>query len=138
MSDNHKRTISVTLALLDEAMCKFDRWARGEKVNSVLYEMRNSLSDDQRSSLADELHEIREILREIRDHLGLERKVETAEKWMQGECSILWTYLVELEERYLRSYGAVPSGLSEYLDPQVALLTQKMRRISDIVAKKQN
>ncbi|MFH0957236.1 MAG: hypothetical protein V1897_00895 [Pseudomonadota bacterium] len=135
MSENHKRAISVTLALLDEAFSEFDRWARGDEIKSVLYEVENTLSTDQRHRLSVELAEVRKTLLDIRDHLGLNRTSNSAKKMILAQCSILWTTLVELESRYLKSYGELPPGLGTYLDPRAILLIQGLRRISDIVGK---
>ncbi len=53
-----------------------------------------------------------------------------------GSCSVQWVSLSELESRHLRRYGALPSGLPEYLDPKAALLIEKLRDIANVVARR--
>jgi len=138
MSENHIRSISTTLYLLDKALCEFDYWAQGHEVRSVLYEVRNTLSEAQRQSITAEVAEMKGMLQEIRDTLNLEVTRRYVDKLFLGSCSVLWTYLVELEGRHLKRYGDVPPGLTEYLNPRVDALNGHLRRIADIVARKES
>jgi hypothetical protein len=136
MSENHIRSISTTLSLLDKALCEFEQWAQGHEIRSVLYEVRNTLSDTQRESIAVEIAEMKDILEEVRSNLNLEVTTRYVDKIFLGSCSILWTYLMELEGRHLNRYGEVPPGLAKYLDPQVDALNERLRSIGEIVARK--
>jgi hypothetical protein len=136
MSENHIRGISTTLSLLDKALCEFEQWAHGHAVRSVLYEIRNTLSADQRRLIAEEVAEMKSILREIRSTLDLEASMRRVDKMILGSCSVLWVSLAELDGRHLRRYGEVPSGLAEYLEPQADALNQHLRSIADIVGRK--
>ena len=102
---SHRRAISVTLTLFDEALCGFDRWAEGQEVRSVFFEILNPLSDEQRKRLLIELAELRKLLLEIRDFLGLDRTVDSVPKMIVGKCAVMWSPIVELEGRYLKGYG---------------------------------
>jgi len=93
-----------------------ESWAKGREVRSVLYEERNDLSEDQRREILREVEDLRGILRQIGDFLGL------------------WEGLVELEGKYLRRYGEVPPKLAEYMDSQVAALIEGLQRICSIVS----
>ncbi len=108
----------------------------GTTVRSVLYEIRNTLSEDQRRLIAEEVAEMKSILREIRSTLDLEASVRYVDKMILGSCSVLWVSLAELDGRHLRRYGEVPPGLAEYLDPQVDALNDRLRSIGEIVARK--
>ncbi len=129
---SHRRAISVTLTLFDEALCGFDRWAEGQEVQSVFFEILNPLSDEQRKRLLIELADLRKLLLEIRDFLGLDRAVNSASKMIVGECAVMWSPIVELEGRYLKGYGEVPTALEEYLNPKANQLIEGLRRISQI------
>lgn len=135
MSENHIRSISTTLSLLDKALCEFEQWTQGYEIRSVLYEIRNTLSDAQRALIAVEVAEMKNILEEVRSNLNLEVTTRYVDKIFLGSCSILWTYLMELEGRNLKRYGEVPPGLAEYLDPRVHALDEHLRSIGDIVAR---
>ena len=134
MSDNHIRGISVTLSLLDEDLWEFDQWAKGQEVRSVLYEVRNTLSEGQRQLIAEQVAKMREILRELRDTLGLEGFLHLVDKMVASSCAMQWASLLELESSRLRRYGELPPGLAEYLDPKVSILNEELGRISRIVA----
>ena len=129
---SHRRAISVTLTLFDEALCGFDRWAEGQEVRSVFFEILNPLSDEQRKRLLIELAELRKLLLEIRDFLGLDRTVDSVPKMIVGKCAVMWSPIVELEGRYLKGYGEVPNALEEYLNPRANQLIEGLRRISQI------
>ncbi len=129
---SHRRAISVTLTLFDEALCGFDRWAEGQEVRSVFFEILNPLSDEQRKRLLIELADLRKLLLEIRDFLGLDRTVDSVPKMIVGKCAVMWSPIVELEGRYLKGYGEVPNALEEYLNPRANQLIEGLRRISQI------
>lgn len=133
MSSNHLRGISTTLAHLDKVLCEFEQWAQGHQMRSVLYEVLNSLSEDQRSVIAAEVAEMKASLHDIKNTLHLDGTVRSVEKMIAGSCAVLWVSLVELEGSRLRRYGEAPQGLTEYMDPRVASLIERLRKIADIV-----
>ncbi|MGC8658549.1 MAG: hypothetical protein ACP5U1_05690 [Desulfomonilaceae bacterium] len=135
VSQTHKRAISVTLTLFDEALCGFDRWASGQEVHSVLFEILNLLSDEERKQLSFELAELRKLLVEMRDLLELDRTVSDVPSMIVGQCAVLWPSLVELEGRYLKGYGEVPKNLEAYLNPRANQLIDGLRRISQIAGR---
>jgi hypothetical protein len=75
LGDNFKRGIEATLAVLDEALCKFEEWAHEREQRSVFFSEHNSLSPAQREQILSEVAGIREMLRELRDDLGLEGRI---------------------------------------------------------------
>jgi hypothetical protein len=134
LSENHIRGISATLVLLDKALCEFDHWAHGHDVQSVLYEIRNTLSRAQRELIAGEVAVMKALLSEMQSTLDLERSVRSVDHMISGSCSVLWASLVELESCRLRRYGDIPDGLAEHLEPRVAALNASLRRIAEAVA----
>jgi len=134
LGEAHRRGISVTLGLLDQALCEMESWAKGREVRSVLYEERNDLSEDQRREILREVEDLRGILRQIIDFLGLRSTRRGAREEIWARCSGLWESLVELEGKYLRRYGEVPPKLAEYMDSQVAALIEGLQRICSIVS----
>jgi len=136
MSENHIRAISTTLSLLDEAVCEFEAWSKGHEIRSVLYEVRNELSSEQRHAISAEIAEIQTMLRKLRDELHLDGHVKSVEKMIIAACTVMWINLTELERKHLRRYGDVPPELAEYLDPKVAELNRRVQHISDIVTRR--
>jgi len=133
IGENHRRGISVTLTLLDEALCEIDQWAKGREVRSVLYQERNVLTPRQRKQLLSEVEEVRDVLQHLREDMGLEGKVQDGAARIWSLCAGQWEHLVELEGKHLRRYGSPPPQLVHYLEPKVAELIHRLSRISDLV-----
>ena len=133
LGENHRQGISVTLALLDEAVCEVEQWAKGREVRSVLYEERNALTPRQRQQLLGEVEKVRAILRPLREELGLKGKVQDGSTRIWSLCAALWEHMVELEGKHLRRYGRPSPELVHYLEPKVSELMQHLSRISDLV-----
>jgi hypothetical protein len=137
MSDNHIRAISATLSLLDEDLCEFDQWSKGQAVKSVLYEVRNTLTAEQRQVIARHVANMHALLEEIRDSLNLEGSVRVVDRMIAGSCAVHWASLADLEAKSLRRYGEVPTKLGEYLDGKIKALDKDLRVISDTVIRSQ-
>lgn len=131
MSENHIRGISTTLTLLDENLCEFEQWAKGHEIRSVLYEVRNTLSAEQRQVIAERVERLFKALKEIRDALSLNGSIHLVDKMIVSSCAIQWSSLAELEPRHLRRYGEVPPELAQYLEPRVKALNEDIRVISN-------
>ena len=67
LSENHRRGISSTLVLLDEMLCRFERWAEGEAFTGVLYREHNTLSAKHRRRILKEIAALRNLQAEPRD-----------------------------------------------------------------------
>jgi hypothetical protein len=134
ISENHRRAISAILAMLDQALCQFKRWAEGYEAHSVLYSERNTLAPRQRQEILRVVQDTQGLIERLRDDLSLQRDVLITANAIRGHCSILWESLEEIQTRYLRGYGEPPPGLAAYLDPKVAQLIGYIRKLSTIAA----
>jgi soluble P-type ATPase len=131
LGENHLRTISVTLSLLDEAAGEFLAWAGGRAGESALYAERNTLAPGARRVIAAEAAAIRGALADLRDDLGLGRRERDAARDIAARCALLWESLCELDASRLRGYGEVPPTLAAYLEPRIAALIRRLDRIGD-------
>jgi len=77
--------------------------------------------------------QIRGVLRELRDVLGLEIETEDVGRKIWGECSTFWEILMETKSRFLARYGPPPEGLAEYLDPRIDGLIASLRNLTKSV-----
>ncbi len=136
MSENHIRAISTALAILDEHLCEFESYSKGHEIHSALYEMRNHLTPAQRKRLASLVVEMKDVVRELKDVLGLDGKVREVGKLITTTCTVEWISLTEIGGKYLGRYGKPPPGLVEYLDPKLEFLIQRLRAVSRIAAGK--
>lgn len=130
-----KNSIVTNLTILDEALCEFEQWAQGREIRSVFYKEENELTPEEQEWLKSRVAEIRERLQSIKDTLKLQEKTHSAKTHMWGQCSVLWVNLVDLTSKHLKRYGALPPGLTEYLDPKVDELIELTNGISKLVRK---
>jgi hypothetical protein len=136
LSNGHKRGIETTLGLLDEELCRFEEWAQGREIHSVLYHEQNTLSSEQRDVLSSEVAMMKEILLELQNSLKLEGRVRSSDKKIQAQCATLWVNLTELTSKYLRRYGELPVELTEYLDRRIFRLIDHLNKIVKIMGAK--
>jgi len=134
LSDNHRRGISSTLGLLDEMLCRFERWARGEASKGVLYREQNSLGRKQRRAILRRIAAMRQILNELRDSLDLPVKNRQVGPAIWSQASAYWESLVELRAKSLERYGQVPEGFEGYFDCRVEQLTAHLMAIASLTA----
>ena len=111
LSEAHHSRIRITLTLLDEALAKFEDWAQGREVRSILYREVNTLDPDRRAGILADIAGIRGIMRELRDDLHLEASSQDIAKTIQGYCYILWVDVLEMTGKYLRGFGEPPPEL---------------------------
>jgi hypothetical protein len=48
LGKNHRRSISITLQLVDKALCEWDDWAHGKVRSGVMYQQPETLSSKNR------------------------------------------------------------------------------------------
>jgi hypothetical protein len=135
LGENFKRGIETTLVILDEALCEFEQWAQGQEQRSVFYSERNTLSPAQGEAILSEIARMREILRELRDDLGLEGRVQGVANNIWGTCAVLSINLTELEGKHLSRYGNPPRELVAYLDPRIKRLIASINHLFRLVEK---
>jgi hypothetical protein len=129
--ENHRRAIGATLALLDNALSRFELWGHGHEARSVLHSEENRLDARQRKMLLESIRAMRRDLKKLRDELRLERRVQDVSVAIWAEGAVLREALIELGSRYLRRYGDLPEGCARYLDREVAKLIGHLERVFD-------
>ena len=134
LSETHKRSIAVSLGLLDERLGYFEEIARGREVRSVMRHEVNRLSPSQRKKLLAEIARMRGFLQEIKETLGLDAKTVDLAREIWASSLAFWEVLVETEAKYLRRYGDIPAGLGKYLDPKIEALIEGLSALSEIAS----
>ncbi|MEW6356788.1 MAG: hypothetical protein AB1696_10700 [Planctomycetota bacterium] len=132
----HRRGVATTLTLLDEMLCKVEEWAKGREARSVLYQECNTLSPRQKSAMLSQVTETKALLRQISDDLGLRPEERSVASEIWAMASALREHVMELEGRYMRRYGDVPTQLADYLDARSAELLGGMDRLMEILSGK--
>jgi DNA-binding transcriptional regulator GbsR (MarR family) len=132
ISETHKRGIRATLLFVDEALCEIEQWARGRELRSELYEEVNTLSETQRQMLLAEVERVRNVIRHLRDSLGLEKERRSASVAVHSLSCGIWPHLEELKGKHLKRYGDISLEATEKLSESVEELIQATKRIADI------
>jgi hypothetical protein len=135
LSDNHRRSVTTMLTLLDERLCEFEEIARGREVRSLLYRECNDLSAQQRERLLQDVVKVREIMREMQEIFRLRPTVHSLSRQVRAASSSLWEGLVETQSKRLGGYGKVPGQLAEYLDPALERIIECVLSITRVFEK---
>ncbi len=130
LSDNHRRSISVSLHLLDKELCQWEQWLEGHLAPGPMYQQQNNLSGKEKTDLRDRITALREVMARLCADLGLAPNKPGTAQLIVGQATILWEMLAELNSSSLRGYGEVPPELARYLDPLGQSLTQQMHAIT--------
>jgi hypothetical protein len=132
LSENHRRSVSITLQLVDQALCEWDDWANGRLRSGVMYRQLDTLSAVQKRALQNKVAELRHLLLRLRNDLGLEAKDVATSQFIIGHASILWEMVTELNGRALQAYGEVPEELGRYLDPIGERMSREINSIAGL------
>jgi hypothetical protein len=135
LDESHKKIIEITLWMLDEMLCKFDRWVSSKEFRSVLYEEVNPLSAKQRDDIKNEIIESRALLEKLRDDLGLRKHSEPINKVISAMSAIFAADdLITIKGRKIEAYGAAPADLTDYLEVKIEELITRLHKISSIAS----
>jgi hypothetical protein len=135
LSENHRRSISVSLHLLDRQVCQWERWLNEKIAPGVMYQQQHLLSAAQKTELRIRIAKLRKLMTRLRDDLELEPDKPTTSQLIVGQATVLWEMLAELNSSSLRGYGAVSAEWAAYIDPLGEALTREMHEISRLFSR---
>jgi hypothetical protein len=135
IDERHRSPISTTLAILDEMLCVFQRWAQGHEERGVLFWESNRLTDRQRAAVRASIRVLRKDLRLLLTDLGLEVKVSDVHSAIWSQSLAFWEAIIELEPKHMRRYGELPESLAGYLDKRIGELAAHIRGLTDCLGK---
>lgn len=130
LSGNHRRSISITLQLVDKALCEWEDWASGHVRSGVMYCEKDTFSSTQKSEMRKRIAKIRQSLVRLRDDLQLLTNVVATTEPIIGQAAVLWEMLTELNGRGLQGYGKVAEDLAPYLDPIGETLCEEINAVA--------
>lgn len=130
IKDNHRRSISVSLQVLDKALCEWEQWIVGHISGGVMYQQQDTLSTTEKNELRSRVDKLRQGITQLCGDLNLPPAKPNTSQLITAQATILWEMLAELNSSSLRGYGAVSTQLSACLDPIGEDLTQQMHEIS--------
>jgi hypothetical protein len=124
------------LAILDEMLCRFEHWARGQELRGVVYRQHNQLTPGQRKALLKCIEVLRQDLRTLTHDLGLETKDEDIASAIWSQSLGFWEAITELGPKYLRRYGELPEASISYLDDRISQLAAHLRELTECLGKR--
>lgn len=129
LSENHRRSISVPLYLLDKDLCQWEEWLDKPVAPGLMYQQQDTVSAKQKAELRRCIEGLRKVMVGLRDELHLVPGTPGTAQLILGQATILWEMLAELNSSSLRGYGKVSPELAQYLDPLGESLTQQVQAI---------
>lgn len=136
LKNNHKRSISISLHLLDKQLCQWEQWISGPISQGVMYEQRDTLSAAEKKELRTRIKDLRKLIVRLRDDLNLTPESAGTARSIVGQATVLWEMLAELNSSSLQGYGTVSPQLAAYIDPIGESLTQQMHEISRLFSQR--
>lgn len=130
LGENHRRSISISLHLLDKQLCQWEEWLAGNISPGVMYQQRSLVSAREKAELQGHISELRKSMILLRDDLQLVSTKPSTAQLIVGQATVLWEMLAELNSRSLQGYGAVPTKLADYLDPIGEKLASEVHSVS--------
>jgi hypothetical protein len=134
LSENHRRSISTSLHLLDKQLCQWEQRIDSPPTRGVMYQPQDTLSSEQKRELRRRITQLRQDVLRARDDLKLQPARPTISGLINGEANVLWEMLCELNSISLRGYGEVPEEVAQYVNPLGETLTQQMYEITKILS----
>jgi hypothetical protein len=135
LHENHKRSISVSLHLLDKGLCEWEQWISGQVPSGVMYQPQDTLSAATKKELRTRIENMRELIVRLRDDLMLIPARPRTTNLIVGQATVLWEMLAELNSSSLYGYGTVSPQFAAYIDPIGESLTRQMHEISALFSK---
>lgn len=130
LSENHRRSVSITLQLVDKTLSQWDDWTNGHVRSGVMYSEQDTFSATQKNELRNKIATVRQLMARMRTDLQLEAAVIAPSQSIVGQSALLWEMLIELNGGSLQGYGKVPEELARYLNPIGEQLAAEMNEIS--------
>jgi hypothetical protein len=95
LSENHRRSISVSLQLLDQALCEWDDWSKGRVRKGVIYRQEDTFSSQEKNELQCRIANVRHLILRLCDDLQLDAKIVATSPshidrrvgWDRKDCS---------------------------------------------------
>lgn len=136
-SEEHRRLIQSTFWALDEMMCLFERWAKKQDIQSLLFQEINNLSEEQCHLISEHIATIRKITLQTSTEMELAKRNRDVEDNIRSMCILfIANSIFNLTRRGMENYGKPPEELVKYLEPKLAELTEQLEQIADIVSEK--
>jgi hypothetical protein len=122
LSDNHRRSLSVTCRLVEKAIVEIEAILKGPPVPMLTSHMESTYSDTERRRLLAELQRLKEQNQAMFDGLVLDPETTTDRQIVEAKLNHLWVILEDSKPEHMKGYGTMPQDTAEVVSNHVALL----------------
>ena len=129
-----KNSLRICLMLAEKGMLEVDRLVSAGEHQGLLFTITDDLTGDARTALRSLIHEIRAVIRELKDRFQLEMEVKAISRTIFGKAPLLWEMVADTDASRLRRYGETDPRLKEILDPSIERLGQALLRMHHVVS----
>jgi hypothetical protein len=131
LNENQKRTVTVTLRLLEEQLVETERLMEQDE-QGILYHRVARFTPSQRETMGALIAQMRADIERAAREFHLARQERNAAMEIAGSLALAWESLEEIRSPKLKSYGEVDPSLTETLDPIVQRLVKLEFELEDV------
>jgi len=128
LNENQKRSVTVTLRLLEERLAEVERELTIDE-RGVLYTRVAHFSPRQVGTMRGLIAALRVVIQEMARTFQLEREIQNPARRIFGLMTVTWENLDELHSARLKAYGHVDPRLPAVIDPWAEQLTRLVREL---------
>lgn len=119
-----KNALRISLVLVEKGVFELDRVLSSGNHHGILFEIQDDLAEEAKAGIRQLIHEIREILREMKDRFQLDLEIDRNSRAIFGKAPLLWEIVTNTDAGRLRGYGEIDPSLKDLLDPSIERLSQ--------------
>ncbi len=134
LNPSQKNSLRISLLLVERGMLEMERLLSAGEYHGILFRITDDLGDDTKTAIGQLIHEVRGVIRELRDRFQLDLEAERTSRAIFGKAPLLWEIVTDSDTSRLRGYGQVQPGLKEILDPSIERLSQSLLRMHGLVS----
>lgn len=129
-----KNALRISLVLVEKGVFELDHVLSRGNHYGILFEIQDDLAEEAKAGIRQLIHEIREILREMKERFQLDLEIDKNSRAIFGKAPLLWEIVTGTDARRLRGYGEIDPGLQDLLDPSIERLSHLLLRMHQFVA----
>jgi len=130
-----KNALRISLVLVEKGVFELDHILSSGNHHGILFEVQDDLAEEAKAGIRQHIHEIREILREMKEQFQLDLQIDKNSRAIFGKAPLLWEIVTNTDAGRLRGYGEIDPSLKDLLDPSIERLSQLLLSMHDWISK---
>jgi hypothetical protein len=133
LNESQKRSLSVSLQLLEEELFIIQLLAGNERHDGQLFSPDVDLNEIQQRALEKLIRNVLSYIHDLRQQFDLEVKTKRLSSRVMSTSGYFWAVLCDQKSNKLTRYGAVFQGLSDMLDPVLDQILEALRKMVAVI-----